>query len=170
MGGLPSLRAGAGSSPRRASDFLLLRQKKVTKEKATPSLRPLRCATGQTCGGAVARCAVELTSRCALRSDNYSESEHEAWALRRPCHPATAPPQAQPEGMGEQYGPSLRSAPPSRRAAPARWGPSAAMARVAGSLLAVPRSTGRGVCMRVGARMLRALTRCSCLNGARSAQ
>ena len=40
-----------------------LRQKKVTKEKATPSLRPLRCATGQTCGGAVAGCAVELALR-----------------------------------------------------------------------------------------------------------
>ena len=57
--------AGAGLSPRRATHFLLLRQKKVSKEKATPSLRPLRCATGQTCVGAVAGCAAELT---ALRS------------------------------------------------------------------------------------------------------
>ena len=39
------------------------RQEKVTKEKATPSLRPLRFAKGQTCGGAVAGCAAELTSR-----------------------------------------------------------------------------------------------------------
>ena len=39
------------------------RQEKVTKEKATPSLRPLRCATGQTCVGAVAGCAAELTAR-----------------------------------------------------------------------------------------------------------
>ena len=38
----------------------MLRQRKVPKRKATPSLRPLRCATGQTCGGALAGCAVEL--------------------------------------------------------------------------------------------------------------
>jgi hypothetical protein len=53
-------RAGAGCSPRRARHFSLLRQRKVPKRKATPSLRPLRCATGQTCGGALAGCAVEL--------------------------------------------------------------------------------------------------------------
>jgi hypothetical protein len=35
------------------------------------------------------------------RSDNHGESVHEAWALRRPCHPATAPPQAQPAGGGQ---------------------------------------------------------------------
>jgi len=34
-------------SPRRATYFLLLRQKKVGKEKATRSLGPLRFATGQ---------------------------------------------------------------------------------------------------------------------------
>jgi len=36
----------AGSGPA-ASNFLLLRQKKVTKEKATRSLGPLRFAPGQ---------------------------------------------------------------------------------------------------------------------------
>ena len=52
---------------RRASNFLLLRQKKVTKEKATPSLRPLRGAKGQTCVGTLAGCAVELTAlRCSF--------------------------------------------------------------------------------------------------------
>ena len=45
----------------------MLRQKKVTKEKAPPSLRPLRVAKGQTCVGAVAGCAVELTAlRCSF--------------------------------------------------------------------------------------------------------
>ena len=57
---MPLPRAGAGISPRRARYFSLLRQRKVPKRKAPPSLRPLRCATGQTCGGAVAGCAVEL--------------------------------------------------------------------------------------------------------------
>ena len=55
-----------GGSAWRACDFLLLRQKKVTKEKATHSLRPLRCATGQTCVGALAGCAVELTLETAV--------------------------------------------------------------------------------------------------------
>jgi hypothetical protein len=41
------MKAVGRDSPRRASHFLLLRQKKVTKEKATHCLRPLRFATGQ---------------------------------------------------------------------------------------------------------------------------
>ena len=41
----------------------MLRQRKVPKRKATHSLRPLRVATGQTCVGAVAGCAVELALR-----------------------------------------------------------------------------------------------------------
>ena len=67
--------AGAGRCARRRSNFLLLRQKKVTKEKAPPSLRPLRCATGQTCGGAVAGCAVELALllRSAARTATASQ-------------------------------------------------------------------------------------------------
>ncbi len=112
------LRAGAGLSPRRATHFLLLRQKKVSKEKATPSLRPLRFAPGQTCVVSVAGCAVELALRCARRSDSHGESVQEARALRRACHPATAPPQAQPAGGGQPNiqtaeqprGPLLRSA------------------------------------------------------------
>ena len=64
---MPVRGAGAGLSPRRATHFLLLRQKKVSKEKATPSLRPLRFAKGQTCVGTVAGCAAELT---ALRSSS----------------------------------------------------------------------------------------------------
>ena len=69
------LRAGAGCSPRRARHFSLLRQRKVPKRKATPSLRPLRCATGQTCGGALAGCAVELALllRSAARTATASQ-------------------------------------------------------------------------------------------------
>ena len=92
-----------------------LRQKKVTKEKATPSLRPRRFAPGHTCVVSAAGCAVELALRCARSSVSHGESVHEAWALRRPCHPATAPPQAQPAGVGQPnsqhpFGPLLRSA------------------------------------------------------------
>ena len=70
---------------------------KVSKRKAT-----LQSATpaGQTCGGAFAGCVVELALRWARRSDNHGESDDEACARRRPCYPANAPPQAQPEGVG----------------------------------------------------------------------
>ena len=102
---------------------------KVSKRKAT-----LQSATpaGQTCGGAFAGCVVELALRCARRSDNHGESDDEACARRRACHPANAPPQAQPEGGGQPnsptaqqpHGPLLRSAPMGagalRRAAPGR--------------------------------------------------
>ena len=60
---------------RRRSNFLSLRRKKVTKERATPSLRPLRCATGQTCSGALAGRAVELALllRSAARTATASQ-------------------------------------------------------------------------------------------------
>ena len=41
---------------------------------------------------------MELALRCARRSDNHGESEHEACALRRACHPETATAQALPDG------------------------------------------------------------------------
>ena len=87
---------------RRRSNFLLLRQEKVTKEKAPPSLRPLRFATGQTCVGAVAGCAVELAlllrsaARTATASQITKHGRSDAHA-----HPATAPTQAQPAGGGQ---------------------------------------------------------------------
>ena len=56
-------------SPRRASSFLLLRQKKRTKEKATPvSASPALC-TGATCAARTTRAARKLALRaqtCAL--------------------------------------------------------------------------------------------------------
>ena len=57
------VQGGGRESPRRARYFSLLRQRKVPKRKATPSLRPLRCAKGKTCGVSVAGCAVELALR-----------------------------------------------------------------------------------------------------------
>jgi hypothetical protein len=72
---MPGLRAGAGECARRRSNFLSLRRKKVTKERATPSLRPLRGAKGQTCVVAVAGCAVELALllRSAARTATASQ-------------------------------------------------------------------------------------------------
>ncbi len=95
---------------RRASNFLLLRQKKVTKEKATPSLRPLRGAKGQTCGVSVGGGAVELALRCARRSDSHGESVHEAWALRRPCSPRNRPAAGAASRGGTAEHPNSRTA------------------------------------------------------------
>ena len=62
--GVLCLRAGAGLSPRQATHFLLLRQKKVSKEKATRSLGPCAYAPGTL------RCSkgTEILETCLLRS------------------------------------------------------------------------------------------------------
>ncbi|VTU31225.1 hypothetical protein H6CHR_03556 [Variovorax sp. PBL-H6] len=68
--------AGAGSSSRQPSHFLLLRQKKVTKEKATPLAATLRFATGNLrcslfAGSAQTRCA---QTRAALIREKLRSS------------------------------------------------------------------------------------------------
>ena len=85
------LRAEAGLSPRQATHFSLLRQRKVSKRKATPSLRPLRCATGQPASGRLRGAPWNSLCAGARRSDNHGESVNEAWALRRPCSPRNRP-------------------------------------------------------------------------------
>ena len=73
--------------------------KKSTQKKGDP-----QSATPSRCEGANLRrggCGVRRGTRFAAaqrRSDSHGESDHEARALRRACHPATAPPQAQPAG------------------------------------------------------------------------
>ncbi len=62
------LRPLAGNSPRRASHFLLSRQEKVTKEKATPLSVSLRFATGNLrCSG---KAGVRRTRCTSFRSDS----------------------------------------------------------------------------------------------------
>ena len=58
------------------------------------------------CGANLRRgvCGVRRITHFAaaqLRSDKRGESDDEACARRRACHPANAPPQAQPEGSGQ---------------------------------------------------------------------
>ena len=151
------------------------KQKKGDPQSATPALR---YGANLRRGG----CGVRRRTHCALsalRSDNRGESDHEARALRRPCHPATAPPQAQPAGGWNSQTATRAIAalgPPAQRVAlaPASWGRaqrSEAMARVdvrsPGSLLYAPGARRARGGMRVGARMLRELTHRSCLSGAR---
>ncbi len=140
MNGVLSLSAGAGLSPRRARYFSLLRQRKVPKRKATPSLRPLRCAKGQTCGGAVAGCAVELTAlRCSfVQTSTASQSTKHA---RSDARATPQPPRRRRSQQGVDSRTSnsrttIRAIAALGRACAARGacarhpGPSAAMARV----------------------------------------
>ena len=181
MNSVPGLSAGAGLSPRRARYFFLLRQRKVPKRKALPSLRPLRGAKGQTCVGAIAGCAVELT---ALRSSFVQTSTASLSTKHGRCD-AHATPQP-PRRRRSQQGWDIRTAeqPTSIRAiaalglvsraqAPraAQAGPSEAKARV-DVWFPLPLWMRRGaqragwrVCRRTHA--LRELTRCGCLSGAR---
>ena len=99
---------------RRRSNFLLRRQEKVTKEKATLHAASLRFAAGNL------RCSRPAGSRSnslhcvALRQSRALIR----WPLRSSAHPEGNP------GFGHPQGPLLRSAQAAQREAlaPARWG------------------------------------------------
>ena len=99
--GMLGSRAEAGVCARRRSGFLLLRQKKVTKEKATLHAASLRFAAGNL------RCSRPAGSRSnslhcvALRQSRALIR----WPLRSSAHPEGNP------GSGHPFGPLLRSAP-----------------------------------------------------------
>ena len=163
---------------RRRSGFLLLRQKKVTKEKATLHAASLRFAAGNLRCSDVGR-AVELALRCARRSDNHGESVHEARALRRPCRPTPCAPRRIVKGPANRTSTraiaALGPACAARGACARERGPSVAKARVAvrllevrmsNPLLAAPAAGRLWGGMGVEAPMLRELTRRSCPNEA----
>ena len=91
FGGVLRLRAGAGVCARRRSNFLLRRQEKVTKEKATLlAATPARSA-GATCGGALAGCAVELAARLRRSAQTAAASQStKACVLRHTPAPRPA--------------------------------------------------------------------------------
>ena len=88
FGFMPLQWTGAGFSPRRATHFLLLRQKKVSKEKATPLSASLRFASGNL------RCSRPAGSRSnSLRCASLRQSRALIrWPLCSSAHT---------EGMGE---------------------------------------------------------------------
>ncbi len=162
-----------------ASNFLSRRRKKVTKERATPLSASPALRYGATCG-ARGRGALRNSLRAgALRSNSRSESVHEA---RVSCGTRATPPAAllgAHRGDGEPtsiraiaaLGPGCAA----RGACAREMGPSAAMARGAvrvldvwlpTPLLAAPAAGRLWGGTRVGARVLRALARRSCPNGA----
>ncbi len=186
---MPVLRAGAGECARRRSNFLLLRQKKVTKEKATPSLRPLRGTKGQTCVGAVAGCAVELALllRSAARTTTASQLTRHG---RSDAHATPQPPRRRrsQQGVGEPNSQTAKqpnsqtatrvvaaldpvsAAPSARRLRPRDGaersnGPSGCLAPHPLCMRRGAQRAGWRVCRRTHA--LRELTRRSCLSGAR---
>src|SRR3989344_9656511 len=111
---MPLQRAEAGVCARRRSNFLLPRQEKVTKEKATLHAASLRFAAGNL------RCSRPAGSRSnslhfvALRQSRALIS----WPLRSSAHPEGNP------GSGHPFGPLLRPAQFAQRVAlaPARGG------------------------------------------------
>ena len=85
---------------RRRTYFLLLRQKKVGKEKATLLAATLRFATGDLRRDAVGvRCRTRYALRAALRQLQRVGSRSSCVRTRHSCHPASAPSQAHPEGL-----------------------------------------------------------------------
>ena len=169
-----------------------LRQRKVSKRKAT-----LQSATpaGQTCVGAVAGCAAELTARLQRSVQTTAASQCTKCVCptahaRTPC-PALLGTHRREPATGHPHGPSLRSAPSARAQAPraALSRPNAAMARMAVGLLgcwavgllgcwaATPLLYAPGARRRRGGvgvpqdtPALRQLTRRVCLNGAPQAR
>ena len=96
------VRSLAGICARQRTSFSCTHKKRRQK-KAPPRLRPLRFAPGQTCVATLAGCAAELaafTSFTALKQPRRV-SPRSACMLRCTRHPASAAPQAQPQGGGK---------------------------------------------------------------------
>ncbi len=97
--------------------FFCFAKRKSPKKRRPPVCDPCAALRGDLRRGG---CGGRRGTRFAAaqrRSDNHGESVHEARALRRACHPTTAPTQAQPAGgwgsrkSKQPHGPLLRSAP-----------------------------------------------------------
>ena len=164
------------------------RRKKVTKEKATPSLRPLRVAKGQPAAGRLLGAPWNSLCAGARRSDNHGESVHEAWALRRACSPRNRPAEgAASRGLGTRTSNSrtatraIASLGPvcatrgacarafgAERSAAKQWPVWMSAPRVPFRMRRGAQRAGWPVCRRT--HRLRDLTCCGCLSGARSAK
>ena len=180
LGFMPLHGAGAGECARRRSNFLLLRQKKVTKEKATPLSASPALRYGATCGARGQGALRNSLRACgAPLKQPQRVSSRSACVLRHTRHPARCAPRRIQRGKGNQTSTrafaSLGPACAARGACARETRPSAAMARtdVGCSAVRLPhpcwlrlRRGGCGVSMGVEAPMLRALTRRGCLNEA----
>jgi hypothetical protein len=169
---------GGRESPGVRVTFFCVAKRKSPKKRRPPVCDPFASLRGDLRRG---DCGVRRRTHFALARSVQTTAASQITRHARSdahAHPATAPTQAQPAGVGSQtakqpHGPLLRSASRSRREAPARSGPNAAQRNngpngcfsPSPSVCAEERS-GRGehVCRRT--HMLRGLARRSCLNGA----
>ena len=164
------LRAEAGSRPGGRGTFLCFAKEKYPKERRPCCLRPLRYAAGQP---GVLRSGVRRGTRFALRAPLEqprrvsSRSVGVSFGTPAPPRFLRAPGAYRREAAKQPHGPSLRSARNAQALRAANARPSAAMARVGSPLLAAPAAGRLRGGMRVGARMLRCLTRRICPNEAR---
>ncbi|PJI99171.1 hypothetical protein CLU85_4013 [Acidovorax sp. 69] len=115
--------------------FFCFAKRKLPKKRRPPVCDPHAVRGGKPASGRLR--GAPWNSLCAARAARTTTASQFTRHARSDArvHPATAPPQAQPAGVrsptAEQpHGPSLRSAQAAQREAPARSGPSAAMARM----------------------------------------
>ena len=98
---MPVFGAGAGECARRRSNFLLLRQKKVTKEKATPLSASPALRYGATCGARGQGALRNSLRACgAPLKQPQRVSSRSACVLRHTRHPARCVPRRIQRGWG----------------------------------------------------------------------
>jgi len=96
MTGCFLLRAEAGSSPRRATHFLLLRQKKVSKEKATQ--------LSATPAGQPASVRLRGAPWNSLRAARCTRTTTASQKLKHACPAARMPPRKRPDAGATRWG------------------------------------------------------------------
>jgi hypothetical protein len=152
----------------------LLRQRNVPKRKATLHAASLRSAAGNLRCSCMGR-AAELATRCALRSNNRSESDDEGVCPSAHARPTPCAPRRILKGTRSQTATrAIAALGPTRRRIALRSraersdGPCGCS--VVHPIWLRLRRGSCGVSMRVEARMPRQLTRRGCPSGARSAK
>ena len=100
-----------------ASDFLLLRQKKVTKEKATPTVPVALCATTLRCS--VSEAAAQLVITVFDCDDSDSARRLPLRVLCFSAGPTGAPKRSRPHAL--VLGPTRRKGTPSVSGVKPRW-------------------------------------------------
>ena len=122
---MPRLRAEAGSRPGGRGTFLCFAKEKYPKERRPPVCDPFAVRRGKPASGRLR--GAPWNSLCAARAAQTSTASQftKHGRFDAHAHPTTAPPQAQPAGVGQPniqtaeqpFGPSLRLAWPAQRVA-----------------------------------------------------
>ena len=178
---MPLRGAGAGECARRRSNFLLLRQKKVTKEKATPLSASPALRYGATCGARGQGALRNSLRACgAPLKQPQRVSSRSACVLRHTRHPARCAPRRIQRGWGTDIHTGHRFARPRFTGASASrcadWVERSEDPCGCSAVLGCPPPVAAPAAgrlrggTRVGARVLRDLTRRGCPSGAAQQQ